>query len=120
VRCGCDLCLRDWDVDYNTVSIIDSYTTPAVKVLTGNNTTIYGGIFVDLDRDGPMVIDSPTGVYGVIDDYWQRPIVEVGPFGPDKGKGGKFLDLCAQPFGAEFAILRVLTKSFQLEESAVS
>jgi len=32
----------------------------------------------------------------------------------------KLLDLCAQPFGAEFAILRVLTKSFQLEESAVS
>ena len=32
----------------------------------------------------------------------------------------KLLDLCAQPFGAEFAIQRVLTKSFQLEESAVS
>jgi hypothetical protein len=32
----------------------------------------------------------------------------------------KLLDLCAQPFGAEFTILRVLTKSFQLEESAVS
>jgi hypothetical protein len=29
--------------------------------------------------------------------------------------------ICARtPFGAEFAILRVLTKSFQLEESAVS
>jgi hypothetical protein len=38
-----------------------------------------------------VVIDSPVGVYGVIDDYWQRPIVEVGPFGPDKGHGGKFL-----------------------------
>lgn len=82
---------RDWDVDANTVAIIDSYTTPAVKVLTGNNTTIYAGIFVDLKRDGPVVIDSPSGVYGVIDDAWQRPVVEVGPFGPDKGHGGKFL-----------------------------
>jgi hypothetical protein len=46
---------RDWDVDYNTVSIIDSYATPAVKSLTGNDTTIYVGIFVDLNRDGPVV-----------------------------------------------------------------
>jgi hypothetical protein len=83
--------LRDWGVDFNDVSIIDNYTTPVAKILTGNNTTIYAGIFTDLDRDGPMVIDSPEGVYGVIDDFWQRPIVEIGPFGPDKGKGGKFL-----------------------------
>jgi hypothetical protein len=46
---------------------------------------------VDLGRDGPVVIDSPNGVYGVIDDFWQRPVFDVGPFGPDKGKGGKFL-----------------------------
>ncbi|KQW70424.1 hypothetical protein ASE17_16145 [Phenylobacterium sp. Root77] len=82
---------RDWDVDINTVSIIDNYTTPAVKVLTGNDTTIYAGILIDMGRDGPVVIDSPVGVYGVIDDDWQRPIVEVGPFGPDKGRGAKFL-----------------------------
>jgi hypothetical protein len=83
--------VRDWGVDFNDVSIIDEYTTPTTKVLTGNNTTIYAGIFADLERDGPVVIDSPEGVYGVVDDFWQRPIVEVGPFGPDKGKGGKFL-----------------------------
>jgi hypothetical protein len=59
--------------------------------LTGNNTTIYAILFVDLAKDGPVVIDSPAGAYGVIDDFWQRPIVEVGPFGPDNGKGGKFL-----------------------------
>jgi len=34
---------RDWGVDFNMVSIIDNYTTPAVKVLAGNNTTIYAG-----------------------------------------------------------------------------
>jgi hypothetical protein len=38
-----------------------------------------------------MVVDIPEGAYGVIDDYWQRPVVEVGAFGPDQGKGGKFL-----------------------------
>ena len=82
---------RDWGVDYNDVGLVDGYTTPAVSALTANNTTIYAGVFTDLERDGPMVIDSPMGVYGVIDDFWQRPVVEVGPFGPDKGKGGKFL-----------------------------
>ena len=82
---------RDWGVDINQVGLVTGYTTPVVKALTGNDTTIYAAIFVDLDRDGPVVIDSPTGVYGVIDDAWQRPILEVGPFGPDKGKGGKFL-----------------------------
>lgn len=82
---------RDWGVDYNDVGLVDGYTTPAVEALTGNNTTIYAAVFSDLQRDGPVVIDSPTGVYGVIDDFWQRPVVEVGPFGPDKGKGGKFL-----------------------------
>ena len=82
---------RDWGVDYNEVGLVDGYTTPDVGALTGNNTTIYAGIFSDLGRDGPVVIESPIGVYGVIDDFWQRPVVEVGPFGPDKGKGGKFL-----------------------------
>ena len=82
---------RDWGVGANTVGINDDYTTPAVKALTANDTTIYAIVFLDLRRDGPVVIDTPAGVYGVIDDFWQRPIVDVGPFGPDKGKGGRFL-----------------------------
>ena len=46
---------------------------------------------VDLGRDGPSVIDRPMGVYGIVNDCWERPIVEAGPFGPDKGEAGKFL-----------------------------
>lgn len=91
---------RDWGVDYNDVGLVDGYTTPVVSALTGNNTTIYAAVFTDLTRDGPVVIDSPEGVYGVIDDFWQRPVVEVGPFGPDKGKGGKFLLLPPDYTGA--------------------
>jgi len=82
---------RDWGVGDNEIGLVDGYTTPVVSALTGNNTTIYAAIFTDLAKDGPVVIDSPAGVYGVIDDVWQRPVVEVGPFGPDKGQGGKFL-----------------------------
>jgi hypothetical protein len=78
--------IRDWGVGYNGVGIVDKFTSPAVVALTGNSTTIYAAAFVDLKRDGPVVIDSPPAAYGVIDDYWQRPVVEIGPFGPDKGK----------------------------------
>ena len=81
--------VRDWGVDYNGVGIVDKFTTPAVLALTGNSTTIYAAAFADLGRDGPVVVDSPPGAYGVIDDYWQRPVVEIGPFGPDKGKRRK-------------------------------
>jgi hypothetical protein len=82
---------RDWGVDYNGVGVVNKFTSPAVIALTGNSTTIYAASFIDLERDGPVVVDSPPAAYGVVDDYWQRPVVEVGPFGPDKGKGGKFL-----------------------------
>jgi hypothetical protein len=82
---------RDWGVDYNGVGVVNKFTSPAVVALTGNSTTIYAASFINLERDGPVVIDSPPGAYGVADDYWQRPVVEIGPFGPDKGKGGKFL-----------------------------
>lgn len=84
-----------WNVDFNMVGLVDQFTDPSVEALTANNTTIYAASFVDLTRDGPVVIDSPPGAYGVIDDYWQRPLVEIGPFGPDKGQGGKFLLLPA-------------------------
>jgi hypothetical protein len=82
---------RDWGVDYNGVGVVNKFTSPAVLALTGNSTTIYAASFLDLGRDGPVVVDSPPAAYGVADDYWQRPVVEIGPFGPDKGRGGKFL-----------------------------
>jgi hypothetical protein len=33
----------------------------------------------------------PAGVLGVIDDSWFRFVTDIGPLGPDKGNGGKFL-----------------------------
>jgi hypothetical protein len=33
----------------------------------------------------------PPGVLGVIDDFWFRFVTDIGPLGPDKGNGGKFL-----------------------------
>ena len=48
---------------------------------------------VDLSK-GPMVLEVPAGQsVGIIDDFWQRSITDVGLPGPDKGKGGKYLIL---------------------------
>jgi hypothetical protein len=81
---------RDFGANFNDVVIVGNYLTPSLKGLTGNNSSIYCVISIDLSQ-GPIVIESPLGIYGVIDDWWQRPVSEVGPLGPDKGKGGKFL-----------------------------
>ena len=63
-------------------------------VLTANATTPYIGATPDLTETGPLVVDMPAGeLAGMIDDFWQRPITDIGLVGPDKGKGAKFLIL---------------------------
>lgn len=77
--------------DYGDQIMFTRYATPTDVGLTPNSTTIYTFATLDLAKEGVVVIESPAGAYGMIDDYWQRPISEVGPLGPDKGKGGKFI-----------------------------
>lgn len=94
---------RDLGIRTNELLMMSSYVTPDSVALTANNTTIYTMSVIDVSK-GPIVIESPPQAYGVIDDYWQRPVVEIGPFGPDKGEGGKFLivppgDHCDAPPG---------------------
>jgi hypothetical protein len=61
-------------------------------VLTANATTPYIGATPDLTKTGPLVVDMPAGMLaGMIDDFWQRPITDIGLVGPDKGKGAKYL-----------------------------
>jgi len=42
---------------------------------------------------GPMVMETPAGMLGAFNDAWFRYIADIGPFGEDKGKGGKYLIL---------------------------
>jgi len=67
-------------------------------VTTPNSDVIYAMSYVDLGKDGPLVFEAPPGLQGILLDFWQRPIPgptgfagDVGFFGPDKGKGGKYL-----------------------------
>lgn len=62
-------------------------------LLTGNTETVYAIGRLDLAKDGPTVIDAPPKMLGIIQDGVQRYLTDIGPLGPDKGAGGKFLVL---------------------------
>ncbi len=60
-------------------------------ILTANATTPYIIGTADLTKTGPLVIEVPAGATaGMVDDFWQRPITDIGLPGPDKGKGAKY------------------------------
>ncbi len=83
---------RDLGADLNDLVIADNYADPKGLWLTANDTTIYALANVDLGKSGPVVIEIPPGaIVGLIDDFWQRSIADVGLPGPDGAKGGKFL-----------------------------
>ena len=84
---------RDYGATLTRQPLFEQSVTPDLKVFTGNNTTIYSFGHLDLKKHGPIVLEAPEGALGGIDNHWQYPLVDIGPFGPDKGKGGKFLVL---------------------------
>ena len=83
---------RDLGLDYNEFTIADKLADPKSVWLTANDSTVYALTLVDLGKYGPMVVDVPPGaIVGLIDDYWQRSLTDVGLPGPYGDKGGKFL-----------------------------
>jgi hypothetical protein len=60
--------------------------------LTPNNSSVYFITWIDT-TNGPVVMETPPNVLGILDDHWFRWIGDYGNAGPDKGKGGKFLIL---------------------------
>ena len=60
---------------------------------TPNSDVIYALSYLDLKEDGPLVMEVPPKLQGLLDDFWQRPLCDVGFAGPDKGQGGKYLIL---------------------------
>ena len=60
--------------------------------LTGNTDTVYALVMLDIERDGPTVIEVPPGSGpGTVDDAWFRFVVDLGGPGPDRGAGGTYL-----------------------------
>ena len=80
-------------VQAHQVLIFDKLMDSNSLFLTGNTSTVYVLPNLDLERDGPTVVEAPTGMLGAFNDAWFRYVQDVGPAGPDKGKGGKYLVL---------------------------
>jgi hypothetical protein len=73
-----------------TVPIFEQMMTPKSIFLTPNNNTPYTWFWLDL-RNGPLVLEIPPKVLGLIDDMWYKFVTDLGIMGPDKGLGGKYL-----------------------------
>jgi len=88
---------------YNVLPIFKKRLNAKTLITTPNSDVIYALGYLDLKEDGPLVIEVPPGLQGMIDDFRQRPIPSVGEIegrmwsgdvglpGPDRGKGGKYL-----------------------------
>jgi hypothetical protein len=71
--------------------IFDKLMDSASLYLTANTSTLYTFLALDLKRDGPTVIEAPAGMLGAINDAAFRYVEDIGPAGPDRGMGGKYL-----------------------------
>lgn len=86
---------------YNVLPIWKQRLDPKTLVTTPNSDVLYAMSYVDMTETGPIVLEAPEGLQGILLDFWQRPIPvdggeyfgDVGLPGPDRGKGGKFLVL---------------------------
>lgn len=86
---------------YNVMPIWMKRLDAKTRITTPNSDLIYGMVFADLGKTGPLVFEAPPKMQGILLDFWQRPIPmdggkffgDVGLPGPDGGKGGRFLIL---------------------------
>jgi hypothetical protein len=80
-------------IQAHQVMIMDKLMDSKSLFLTGNTSTMYVIPTLDLKRDGPTVLEAPPGMLGAFNDAWFRYMQDIGPAGPDRGKGGKYLVL---------------------------
>ncbi|RZL91146.1 MAG: DUF1254 domain-containing protein [Variovorax sp.] len=72
--------------------IFDQLLDSNPLLLTGNTDTVYCLAMLDLQADGPMVVEVPPGSGpGTVNDALFRFVVDMGAPGPDRGQGGKYL-----------------------------
>ena len=75
-----------------TVMLTEAMMDSRSLFLTANSETVYAMAWINL-KGGPIAIETPPKVVGVLSDFWQRHLVETGETGPDKGKGGFYIVL---------------------------
>jgi hypothetical protein len=56
----------------------ENFLDPKGIVLTGNDTTVYGMAYLDLENNGPMVVEVPPSPFlGSVLDLWQVPLAGI-------------------------------------------
>ncbi len=87
---------------YNVLPVWKERLNAKTKVTTPNSDCLYAMGYVNLAKDGPIVVEVPAKNQGIFDDFYQRPLTgptvdgktftgDFGFAGPDGGKGGKYL-----------------------------
>ena len=82
--------LKDAGLKPGDLGITEDLLDARGLLLTAQSTTPYAFAEVDL-KNGPVVVEIPGPVLGILDDAFFRFVSDVGLTGPDQGKGGKYL-----------------------------
>ncbi len=76
----------------------ENFLDPKGIVLTGNDTTVYGMAYLDLNANGPMVVEVPPSPFlGSLLDLWQVPLSGID------SNGGKFV-VATEDYEGEIAL----------------
>ena len=84
--------IREFGPDNETAIIWESRLDSKGLLLTGNTTVIYLFMWIDT-KNGPVVMETPSNVLAILDNFWFHYVTDMGNAGPDKGKGGKYIIL---------------------------
>jgi hypothetical protein len=75
---------------YNVLPIWKDRMDSRAWVPTPNADVIYSMSYLDLKETGPLVVAAPPNVIGMLTDFFQRTITDVGLVGPDRARGGLY------------------------------
>jgi hypothetical protein len=84
--------IRSFGPDNVTIPIWEQLVDSRTVELTANDNTPYTWFWIDL-RGGPLVIEVPPRVLGIINDMYYFWVADLGLTGADRGRGGKYLIL---------------------------
>jgi hypothetical protein len=66
-------------------------TSPRPRPMAPKAVRFDAWCYIDLKNYGPTIVDFPPTTVGIVDDMWSRFVGDLGPAGPDGGRGGQYL-----------------------------
>jgi len=72
------------------IAVFEDYLDARSLWLTPNTSTPYAMGEIDT-KNGPVVVENPGPVLGIVDDAFFTHVTDMGLIGPDKGKDAKYL-----------------------------